>query len=40
MSIDNEPHTVYELMGKDAVLFHHAADADETSTGSQYVAQA
>ncbi len=40
VSIDNEPHTVYDLMGKDAVLFHHAADADETSTGSQYVAQA
>jgi hypothetical protein len=32
--------TIYDLMGKDAVLFHHSANDDDTSTGSQYVDQA
>ena len=27
-------------MGKDATLFHHAADGDAESIGAQYVAQA
>lgn len=34
-----EDTPVYDLMGKDATLFQHAADADENSTGSQYVKQ-
>jgi len=40
VTIKGEQHKVYDLMGKDTVLFHHAADADESSTGSQYVDQA
>jgi hypothetical protein len=31
---------MYDLMGKDATLFHHAATEDDTSTGTQYVEQA
>lgn len=30
---------IYDPMGKDAVLFHHAADADPESTDSQYVSE-
>jgi DNA-binding transcriptional regulator YhcF (GntR family) len=40
VTIGGEQHKVYDLMGKDATLFHHAADQDEASLGSQYVAQA
>ena len=40
VTIKGEAHAVYDLMGKDAVLFHHAANDDDTSTGSQYVEQA
>lgn len=40
VTIKGETHAVYDLMGKDATLFHHAADSDEDSTGSQYVRQA
>jgi DNA-binding transcriptional regulator YhcF (GntR family) len=32
-----EPHDVYDLMGKDVTLFHHATNDDDSSTGSQYV---
>lgn len=38
--IDDQAHSVYDLMGKDAVLFHHTIDDDADSTGSQYVEQA
>lgn len=31
---------IYDLMGKDAALFHHAVSDDDASTGSQYVEQA
>ncbi|MEQ0559392.1 hypothetical protein ABJI51_09960 [Amycolatopsis sp. NEAU-NG30] len=31
---------IYDLMGKDAILFHHSINDDDTSTGSQYVDQA
>jgi DNA-binding transcriptional regulator YhcF (GntR family) len=34
-----EPHDVYDLMGKDVTLFHHATNDDDTSTGTQYVEQ-
>jgi hypothetical protein len=30
---------MYDLMGKDATLFHHATNEDETSTDSQHVQQ-
>ncbi|WP_017558821.1 GntR family transcriptional regulator [Nocardiopsis baichengensis] len=30
---------IYDLMGRDAVLFHQAADEDPESAGSQYVSQ-
>lgn len=30
---------MWDLMGKDTVLFHHAGDADPGSMASQYVAQ-
>jgi hypothetical protein len=34
-----ELRVVYDLMGKDATLFHHAAGEDETSSDSRYVQQ-
>lgn len=34
------PQAIYDLMGKDAVLFHHAATDDPESTGTQYLHQA
>lgn len=40
VNIDGESHPMYDLMGKDAVLFHHAREDDQTSTGSEYVDQA
>jgi DNA-binding transcriptional regulator YhcF (GntR family) len=40
VTIDRQQHKVYDLMGKDTTLFHHAADADDESIGSQYVTQA
>ena len=30
---------IFDPMGKDAVLFHHVADGDDESIGSQYVAE-
>ncbi len=40
VTIKGEAHAVYDLMGKDAVLFHQAINDDDTSTGTQYVEQA
>lgn len=40
VTIGGEKHQMYDLMGKDATLFHYAADEDPDATGSQYVAQA
>jgi DNA-binding transcriptional regulator YhcF (GntR family) len=37
--LHEEPHDVFDLMGKDVTLFHHAASDDDTSTGSLYVEQ-
>ncbi|WP_130345264.1 GntR family transcriptional regulator [Herbihabitans rhizosphaerae] len=34
------PTPIYDLMGKDTILFHHSVTEDDTSTGSQYVEQA
>lgn len=38
--ISGEKHSMYDLMGKDAVLFHHATGDQADSVGSQYVRQA
>ncbi|GAB2829025.1 GntR family transcriptional regulator [Lentzea nigeriaca] len=37
---DDEPKPIYDLVGKEAILFHHSVTDDDTSTGSQYVEQA
>jgi hypothetical protein len=39
VTLDGEPTPIWDLMGKDAVLFHHSADADTESMASQYVTQ-
>ena len=38
--IDGELHVIYDLMGKDAVMFQHADTGNAESTQSQYVAEA
>lgn len=38
--IEGQPVGIYDLMGRDANLFHFAADGDDTSHGTQYVASA
>lgn len=40
VTIEGEKHNVYDLMGKDAVLFHQAASDDTDAIGSQYVREA
>ncbi|MDX8051882.1 winged helix-turn-helix domain-containing protein [Lentzea sp. BCCO 10_0798] len=40
LSLGGEPQAIYDLMGKDAILFQHSSTDDDTSTGSQYVDQA
>lgn len=40
VSLGGQPKAIYDLMGKDAILFHHSVSDDDTSTGSQYVEQA
>jgi DNA-binding transcriptional regulator YhcF (GntR family) len=40
LSLGGEPQAIYDLMGKDAILFQHSATDDDRSTGSQYVDQA
>ncbi|TDP93770.1 GntR family transcriptional regulator [Labedaea rhizosphaerae] len=40
LTFGEQPTAIYDLMGKDAILFHHSATDDDTSTGSQYVEQA
>lgn len=40
VKLDDEPTPMWDLMGKDAILFHHAADAADPDTmASQYVQQ-
>jgi DNA-binding transcriptional regulator YhcF (GntR family) len=39
LQLNDESHEIYDLMGKDATLFHHTTSDDDTSTGSQYVEQ-
>ncbi|GJF03667.1 GntR family transcriptional regulator [Pseudonocardia sp. D17] len=40
VTLDGDKTPMWDLMGKDAVLFHHTADHDDESTASQYVRQA
>jgi DNA-binding transcriptional regulator YhcF (GntR family) len=40
ITLGGAPRAIYDLMGKDAILFHHSVTDDDTSTGSQYVDQA
>jgi DNA-binding transcriptional regulator YhcF (GntR family) len=40
VSVDGQPTSIYDAMGKDAILFHFAASDDDTSVGPQYVQQA
>jgi DNA-binding transcriptional regulator YhcF (GntR family) len=40
INFGGETQAIYDLMGKDAILFHHSINDDDTSTGSQYVDQA
>jgi hypothetical protein len=39
VTINKKSVQIFDPMGKDAVLFHHVADADPDSTGSLYVAE-
>ena len=40
VTLKGEARPMYDLMGKDAVLFHHTISDDNASIGSQYVEQA
>jgi DNA-binding transcriptional regulator YhcF (GntR family) len=40
VAIKGEPVAIYDLMGKDATLFHFATSDDETSVSTQFVASA
>ena len=39
MRLDNEPTPIWDLMGKDTILFHHSADPDPDTMASQYLQQ-
>ncbi|MBE1466665.1 hypothetical protein [Kibdelosporangium phytohabitans] len=39
INLGGESQAIYDIMGKDAILFHHSISDDDTSTGSQYVEQ-
>lgn len=40
VTLNGQPTSMYDLMGKDATLFHYAIDDDAGSMASQYVEQA
>jgi hypothetical protein len=40
VTLNGEARPMYDLLGKDAVLFHHTLSDDDASIGSQYVEQA
>ena len=40
VTLDGQAVPMYDLMGKDATLFHYAIDDDSASMASQYVEQA
>lgn len=37
--LDDEPTPMWDLMGKDTILFHHSADPDPDTMASQYLQQ-
>lgn len=39
VELEGEKTPIWDLMGKDAILFHHAIDDDEDAMGAQYVRQ-
>lgn len=39
VTLDGSPTAIWDLMGKDTILFHHSADADDDTLASQYVRQ-
>jgi hypothetical protein len=39
VTIANAEHRIFDLMGKDAVLFHHAVGDDPTGVQAQFVRQ-
>ncbi len=39
LELDGESVAIWDLMGKDTTLFHHASESDPDSTGSQFVSQ-
>jgi DNA-binding transcriptional regulator YhcF (GntR family) len=40
VTIDGDERAIVDVLGKDALLFHHSTNDDDTSTGSLYVAEA
>jgi DNA-binding transcriptional regulator YhcF (GntR family) len=40
VTLDDQPVPMFDLMGKDTILFHYAIDDDSASMASQYVKQA
>jgi DNA-binding transcriptional regulator YhcF (GntR family) len=40
VTLNGEARAMYDLLGKDAVLFHHTTSDDDAAIGSQYVEQA
>jgi hypothetical protein len=40
LAVEGEARTFFDVTGKDATLFHHAAGPDGESMGSQYVSPA
>jgi DNA-binding transcriptional regulator YhcF (GntR family) len=40
ITLNGTERAIYDVLGKDAVLFHHAVSDDDASIGSQYVQQA
>ena len=40
LSIDGTEHQIFDLMGKDATLFHHQRSDDDDDTNSRFVAEA
>jgi hypothetical protein len=40
VSLGGEPVPMYDLMGKDATMFHHEQGDDPSAIGGQFVAQA
>ena len=39
LKLNDSAHEIYDLMGKDATLFHHTTNDDSASAGSLYVEQ-